>query len=94
LRLLPTAIFTQHFAEDFFGDPGIVDIGGVVEIYTRIEAHIDLSCRICLAGIADLGAAAEGHGAHGQDRDFQSRPSEVAIFHDHSSFVPQHRAKA
>src|SRR5690606_12971907 len=52
-----------------------------VEIDPGIETHIHLPRRIGTTGIAHLLAAAERHGPHGQNRDFQPRTAEIAVFH-------------
>jgi hypothetical protein len=75
------ALLGHDLADDLFGDAAIVDIGGVEQIDTGIEAQVDLALGAGDVGIADLGAAAEGHGAHGDGGDLEPRTAQETVFH-------------
>src|SRR3712207_6690477 len=59
-------------------DPPGIDVGGVEEVDTCVQAHLDLPPRPGDVGRADLAESApppEGHRAEGQRRDEQARAS-------------------
>jgi hypothetical protein len=61
-----------------------IGVGGVEEVDTMIDGHVDLASRLVEADIADHGEgalAAHRHGAQGDGRDLQARTSEQPVFH-------------
>jgi hypothetical protein len=71
-------------AEDFLGAAARVDIGGVDDIDPGVDADVELALRaghVRRACLGEEGLSAEGHGAEGEDGNFQSGAPEEPIFH-------------
>src|SRR5664280_2919517 len=72
------------FAENFFRQPGGINVGAVEHRQTSFEADVHEPCCFRHAGVSPRGKkialAAEGAGAECQHRDFESRSAELSVF--------------
>ena len=89
------ALAAHRLAENFFGEPGRIDVGGVDQIDAGVGDEVDQPARFGERDRADLGEAAlaaERHRSQGQLRDLQSRIAQLSVFHRHSPLAQRDRA--
>ena len=92
---LVTAAF-QDLPADLLGQPVGVDVGGVDQIDPGLQAPVDLPPGLLQVGRPDAGepaSAAEGHRAHGQDRDPEPGRTQLPIPHRSSRLVADCRRR-
>ena len=84
----PVAAAAQSLTDDLLRESVRIHIGGVHQVHTCIERHVDLTPRavkIRLADIPELSPAAEPHRSQAQFRDAQSTAAQLSIFHAFTS---------
>ena len=81
--LVPAAL--DRLAENFFGQPAGIHVGGVEHVQPRVQADIDeprcaFGVRVT-PSLEKIAAAAESAGAETENRDLEARTAKLSKFH-------------